>query len=331
MTITRPHISPELFQPSLVGSFAFIAYTVSLCVVPALLARTILFASMSPLLTISLISPLTWLTAQGMLLLAWVGHEGFHLSLHRNKLLSALIGIFFSSALPTYFEVGAAISHWNHHRYTNQASDPDCKIFEPFQGFWQRLFFARIMANVVYLSNTLKMAFNQPLDYTYKFNFKDREIIFLAWANIITSILWLSLYALITVFDPQTGLVAIIIPTMILFLVSSLQPYLEHAGTSDGIGHDANSHVSILFTILYFGNNYHLEHHLYPGVPCYRLPTIHRLLQSQGFYQNELDGRIKSGYLKAYRQAVSEPYPVTAKQDSSFNPMASINNSAHAA
>jgi fatty acid desaturase len=28
--------------------------------------------------------------------------------------------------------------------------------------------------------------------------------------------------------------------------------------------------------------NYHLEHHLYPAVPHYRLPALHRLLQSKG-------------------------------------------------
>ena len=27
--------------------------------------------------------------------------------------------------------------------------------------------------------------------------------------------------------------------------------------------------------------NYHLEHHLYPAVPHYRLPALHRLLQSK--------------------------------------------------
>ena len=28
--------------------------------------------------------------------------------------------------------------------------------------------------------------------------------------------------------------------------------------------------------------NYHLEHHLYPAVPHYRLPALHRLLAAKG-------------------------------------------------
>src|SRR5437763_12406945 len=28
--------------------------------------------------------------------------------------------------------------------------------------------------------------------------------------------------------------------------------------------------------------NYHLEHHLYPAVPHYRLPALHRLLEQKG-------------------------------------------------
>jgi fatty acid desaturase len=31
--------------------------------------------------------------------------------------------------------------------------------------------------------------------------------------------------------------------------------------------------------------NYHLEHHLLPTVPPYRLPALHRLLRERGFYR----------------------------------------------
>ena len=33
------------------------------------------------------------------------------------------------------------------------------------------------------------------------------------------------------------------------------------------------------------GTNFHLEHHLYPRVPCWRLPALHRWLKEQGVYE----------------------------------------------
>ncbi len=34
----------------------------------------------------------------------------------------------------------------------------------------------------------------------------------------------------------------------------------------------------------YINSNYHLEHHYFPGVPCYRLPELQRSLEP--FYQS---------------------------------------------
>lgn len=318
----RPRIPPELYRPSIIHSIAYIFYGLLLYSVPALLARALLSTSLSLPLTIFLMIPLIWLAAQGMLLFAWIGHEGFHLSLHQNKFVSALVGTFFASALPTYFETGAAISHWNHHRYTNQASDPDCKIFQKFQSLWSRLLLSRVVANLKYLINTVKMALNLPLDYSYKFPFKNSSVIILAWANIIFSLLWLAIYAAITICDPITGLISILLPAITMYFLSALQPYLEHAGTEVGLGRDARSQSSLLFTLLYFGNNYHLEHHLYPSVPCYRLPAVHRFLKEQDFYERTASKPlVEASILTAYAQASFAEYPCPASQDSSFDPI----------
>ena len=58
--------------------------------------------------------------------------------------------------------------------------------------------------------------------------------------------------------------------------------YLEHAGTSRGLFRDTRSYAHPLYTRLFFGNNFHLEHHLYPAVPCYNLPAVHRRLRDGG-------------------------------------------------
>jgi len=322
ISLKRPRLPSEWYHPSLIGSFAYIFYTLALYVVPAILARVVLVEPLSQPVTILLMLPLILLAAQGMLLFAWVGHEGFHLSLHRNKFVSALTGTFFASALPTYFETGAAISHLNHHRYTNQALDPDCQIFEQFQGFWSRLFFARTKANLKYLTNTLKMAFNQPLDYAYKFHFKEREKIILAWANMAFSLLWMAFYTTVAMYDPVTGIVSILLPITIMYFISALQPYLEHTGTEKSIGREAKSRTSLLYSLLYFGNNYHLEHHLYPGVPCYRLPAVHRWLKEKGFYDQAGTGSLIDAHiLMPYFNAISDPYPHSDSQDSVADPM----------
>jgi beta-carotene hydroxylase len=323
--LKRLPIPSEFYRPSIIGSISFIVYTLALYTVPAFLARALLLTPLPLPLAALLMLPLIWLAAQGMLLFAWLGHEGFHLLLHRNKFVSALTGVFFASALPTYFETGSAISHWNHHRFTNQASDPDCQIFQHFQSFWSRLFLARIVANFKYFTNTLKMALNLPLSYSYQFPFKSRSVVLLAWANIAFSVLWLAFYAAVTIYDPVTGIVCILLPATVMYFISSLQPYLEHTGTAIGLGRDAKTQTSPIFTWLYFGNNYHLEHHLYPGVPCYRLPAVHRLLQEQGFYDRAASGGlIEPSVLKPYIQALSVSYPQAASQDSAFDPMVPV-------
>jgi len=86
-----------------------------------------------------------------------------HLSLARNRYLSAGLGIFFSSMIINFMEMGWAAGHWNHHRYTNQPEDPDCKRFARYQSFWRRLLFARLASNRANLVNTVRMASSKPL------------------------------------------------------------------------------------------------------------------------------------------------------------------------
>jgi len=83
----------------------------------------------------------------------------------------------------------------------------------------------------------------------------------------------------------------------LLPLLTVLQPILrlraiaEHGGVTDlsspltaaRCNRTAGSLVNVLGRAVLFPHhvNYHLEHHLYPAVPHYRLPALHRLLQSK--------------------------------------------------
>ena len=84
----------------------------------------------------------------------------------------------------------------------------------------------------------------------------------------------------------------------VLPLVTVLQPILrlraiaEHGGVTDltspltaaRCNRTCGSAANLIGRALLFPHhvNYHLEHHLYPAVPHYRLAELHRLLQSKG-------------------------------------------------
>lgn len=303
MELKKPQLPHEFYKPSLLLLATFILYSLVMFILPALIARIVVTLPVVLPIRIIMMIPLVLIAQQGIHLLGWVGHEGFHLSLHRNKYVSAFLGIFFSSMVAGFLEIGAAISHWNHHRYTNQSSDPDCEIFVKFKNFWTRLFFARMTANRVYIINTFKMAFNLPLPYTYKLPFKKEMVCVMAWTNIFFSLFWIGIYTAITIYDPLTGIVSIIIPH-ILLIQSGLRSYVEHAGTGIGPFQDSRTRTSPFSTVFYFFNNYHLEHHLYPSVPCYKLPTVHKYLRDQGFYE-KANSPIETGILGAYLHTTS--------------------------
>lgn len=59
-----------------------------------------------------------------------------------------------------------------------------------------------------------------------------------------------------------------------------------------------------LFTFLQIGTSNHNEHHMYPAIPCWRLPRVHKLLEAQDFYKaNGIPN--ESGFFSGFRFARS--------------------------
>lgn len=315
-TIKRPSIPAEWYRPSLLGSVAFIFYALSLCFIPGLLSRVVATSFDSLLLKIILMVPLTILAAYGFQLLGFVGHEGLHISLHRNKMVSVILGLFFASSVLTYFEMGFAVHHWNHHRFTNQASDPDIQPVSHLKTWWQRLLFSRVIYNFLYFKTTLKIALGHTWPFPYKMPFKLLTVRALCWANFAFALFWICLYVGIALYDPLTGLFSIALPFIVTFFINACQIYIDHAGTSDELFRNAWSRTSPLMTAVYFGSNYHLEHHLYPGVPCYRLHKIHKLLKERGIYE-QVNAPVEPSFFRAYRNVAADYIGGT---DSSFDP-----------
>jgi beta-carotene hydroxylase len=316
----RPAIPRGWYEPSTTGSAAFVLYAVTLFLVPAYLSVQVVHAQASAWLKLAALVPLLILSQQGLHLCGWVGHEGLHFTLHRNRYVSAVVGIFVSSFTPAFMAVGAAFSHWQHHRYTNLPNDPHCVMFPQYRTALARLLWARPFANRRFVRETLKVALGRPLEYPIYFPFGATGVRRLALLNVATQVVVMSGYLAFTLHDPAGALVAVWAPLLLAIMHSGLRIYVEHAGTTVGKYGDARTYSHPVLTALYFGNNYHLEHHLYPGVPCYRLPRIHRFLGSRGLLAHA--GAVVDGRLFTYWHAVGKEYgyPTGSGQDDGDSP-----------
>jgi fatty acid desaturase len=57
-------------------------------------------------------------------------------------------------------------------------------------------------------------------------------------------------------------------------------------------------------TVAPYWVNYHSEHHLFMGVPCYNLPRAHALLSDKGYHQKMT---IEPGYISVLRRVTAIP------------------------
>jgi beta-carotene hydroxylase len=279
----RPRLPLALYRPRPVLATAMIATSLLLFVGGGLLSWK--FGTMdaplwlrTPALLFSLLA-----AAHGGHLLGFIGHEGIHLLLYPNRYVSMVVGSFLS-AMTSFSAVGYGVSHWNHHRFTNLASDPDAQLYSPLKTFWRRFLLARGAGSRSHMRNTIRLARGLPLDLGYRLPFSARTQRVLARLNLAFHALWFGLYAVLLVVAPAVAIFAVLLPILVLIPISGLRGYIEHAGTGLGSFRDTRSYAAPLYTWLFFGNNLHLEHHLYPGVPCYNLPAVNRLLEDGGHF-----------------------------------------------
>jgi len=301
----------ELYQPSHLGAAAYMVYSVCLYAIPAYFSYAIAVSHWAWYLKTLTIVPLVILAAYGINMMGFIGHEGTHGSLVRNRRMSAIVGIFFASAVVTYMELGFALSHWNHHRFTNQADDPDIGPVRNLKTWWQRLLFSRVIYNTLYFKYTWNMALGRPAPFKYKMAYSQQDQVLFARLNFLFAALWLVFYGWIFYLDPYAGLFGVLLPMLMVNFIGACQIYIDHAGLDDRFFRNAWSRTSPLMTILFFGANYHLEHHTYPGIPCYRLPGVHRRLKESGIYA-QAKPSIVQGFLEAFK-AMNKPYQVERK------------------
>ncbi|MCW5892025.1 MAG: fatty acid desaturase [bacterium] len=315
----RPRLPAQLVAPSFPLALAVVGTSVGVFVAGGVLATWASGAALPLALRVVLVAAGVLVAAHGAHLCGFVGHEGIHLNLHPNRWVSVVLGTFVS-AMTSFSAIGYGIAHWNHHRFTNQGSDPDAQLYAPLRTFWSRFLRARVNGNRSHQRNMIRMALGKPLALGYKLPFSARAQRRLAWMNVAMLALWLATYAAIAVVAPRFVIFGVVLPILVLVPMSGLRGYLEHAGTRVGPFRDTRSYAAPFYTALFLGNNFHLEHHLYPGVPCYRLPAVHRFLRAEGWFAH-WQSPIETTVWGALRHTTAaSQYPDAKAPDSADDP-----------
>lgn len=201
-------------------------------------------------------------------------HEGIHGNLFRHRLLDRWAG--FVLGAPALISCMAyRVVHLIHHRFNRTEKDPD----ELTNLSRNRLvlsvaFYAWLVAGMaVYLIHLpvtalLKGSRSQRRAVVLEMLLLAASYATLFWVaverNALNALLWVWVY-----------------PLGVAALIGSVRGWAEHMMTRPGHPLTQTRTVTSNALVSFFmcNLNYHLEHHLFPAIPWYNLPRLHRLLK----------------------------------------------------
>jgi len=134
-TIKRLRLPEQFHRISLIGTILLLAHALAFFLIPAIVAFALVDLPMSMPMPIILAVVLGFVSGHGMHLLTFIGHEGIHTNLHRNKYVSVALAVIFTSMVPFFFIIGFGMTHWKHHRFTNQDIDPDAFLLRALKAY----------------------------------------------------------------------------------------------------------------------------------------------------------------------------------------------------
>ncbi len=205
-----------------------------------------------------------------MMSLGVIMHEGVHHLLVRsrgwNRVLAAACGVPVLVAADAYRAL-----HLRHHAFERTAQDPD-----DIETLARR---GRPLVAVYYVLVLFGTYFYIPhvamAGYRAARGAGDRLAVLVEYA------LALSLLALGCRWAPHLVVRLWLFPMLVAAQLTNLRSLAEHGLTTSGNPFTATRSVRTSPVIAFFlcNLNLHLEHHLFPAVPWYHLPAVHRLLQ----------------------------------------------------
>ena len=196
-------------------------------------------------------------------------HDGMHHTLFRNRrwnwFASVLLGSTFLMSFTAY-----RILHSRHHRFLGDPRDPD-----DYQNYvkhrlllWSLHFVRLMVGSLLYLVLIPVLALKYGSD-------KERRLILIEYCFL------LAVYsALLRTVPVGTLLFVWLVPLFIVGSLTAARGFTQHGITDANDPYLASRTVlpNLVVSFLLLHENYHLEHHLFPEVPSYHLPRLHRLI-----------------------------------------------------
>lgn len=218
--------------------------------------------------------PLYLLSAASLHGISLLTHEAVHGTLAKNRFLNDLLGAM--CAFPVLQTCAAyRVLHLRHHQHLGDAGDPD--HYENYTRWtwmvflmnWLRL----LIGYPVYITAIPLMGFRQGTS-------RDRWWIAGEVTVLFTLVLLIAFSPIPRAWLLHGWLIPmLLINTMVNIRGMSQHTLLEHA--SDQVLGTRSILTSRIVRFFMCNENYHLEHHLYPGVPWYSLPRVHVALQDE--------------------------------------------------
>lgn len=240
--------------------------------------------------------------------LAILMHEAAHGGLHPNQKLNDALGHWFC-AVPIGADLGSYRPyHLNHHKFAQQAEDPDLPLSAAFPV--TRASLRRKMARDLTGQTFFKQRI-APLLQLLRPGKGHRDKVLTATAASVAPFLLtnLAMLAALSVVGLWWAYFALwLLPMATWFpLVTRLRNIAEHAVTpdpSDPLRHARTTRARWWERLLIapYWVNYHCEHHMFMYLPCWSLPKAHRMLGDKGVWPRM---EVRDGYLGVLKTAAS--------------------------
>lgn len=233
-------------------------------------------------------------------------HEAAHGILFKDRRLNDFVGQYLLAAPYGGDMHSYRHYHLKHHRYAQSDNDPDLplSVKYPLSRASMTRKLLRDISGLTYLRlriGALKMKHGgEKLDGIDAFQKKS------IWPSLIANLIIFMIFTAIG--HPWLFFGLWVLPLVTwFFVVIRIRNIAEHALTTrddNPLTHARTTRAGWLARIFLapYWVNYHIEHHAYMFVPCYRFKALHRELGAAG-YHNKMD--IKDNYRSVFNMAIT--------------------------